>query len=374
KGIVNNLIKAYDGNDRFEIEAIGQALDGKESAYYQSIKPTLPQNAIVWNEPTASLIWRLHPVEAVNDLKLRATAKNLTEAQRKQAITALAFIKDKRAVTAMLELTKNPLKDVSEQAFWWVNFRKTNDWADLMDWEKAVNTQMSAQQKQMLALEKQMLDKNQPQASREKAAEKLANDMIGGKMLLSLAGENRLPKDVRNVVAEHIFNNPDKSIRMMASDYFLRPSGKEISVNLAIEMPSDIRKGYEVFRKNCATCHKFGKEGAEIGPELTQIGNKFDKASLLDAIVNPSASMAFGYEPFIITTKDKNTYYGFLVGDGETVTLKDVAGQLTSIKKANIASRKQLKNSLMPEPSSMGLKEKDLSDLAGFLLKLPLAE
>ncbi|GAB3514605.1 PVC-type heme-binding CxxCH protein [Emticicia fontis] len=374
KGIVNNLIKAYDGNDRFEIEAIGQALDGKESAYYQSIKPTLPQNAIVWNEPTASLIWRLHPVEAVNDLKLRATAKNLTEAQRKQAITALAFIKDKRAVTAMLELTKNPLKDVSEQAFWWVNFRKTNDWADLMDWEKAVNTQMSAQQKQMLALEKQMLDKNQPQASREKAAEKLANDMIGGKMLLSLAGENRLPKEVRNVVAEHIFNNPDKSIRMMASDYFLRPSGKEISVNLAIEMPSDTRKGYEVFRKNCATCHKFGKEGAEIGPELTQIGNKFDKAGLLDAIVNPSASMAFGYEPFIITTKDKNTYYGFLVGDGETVTLKDVAGQLTSIKKANIASRKQLKNSLMPEPSSMGLKEKDLSDLAGFLLKLPLAE
>lgn len=374
KGIINNLVNAYNGTDRFEIEAIGQALDGKESAYYQSIKATLPKDPTTWNEPTASLIWRLHPVDAVNDLKIRASARNLKETQRKQALTALAFIKDKRAVMAMLELTKNPLKDVSEQAFWWVNFRKTNDWADLMDWEKAANTQMSAQQKQMLALEKQMLDKNQPQATREKAAEKLANDKIGGKMLLSLAGENRLPKEVRNVVAEHIFNNPDKSIRMMASDYFLRPSGKEISVNLALEMPSDMKKGYEIFRKNCATCHKFDKEGAEIGPELTQIGKKFDKAGLLDAIVNPSASMAFGYEPLIVTTKDKNTYYGFLVGDGETLTLKDVAGQLTSIKKANIASRKQLKNSLMPEPSSMGLKEKDLSDLAGYLLKLPLEE
>ncbi|RFS18040.1 PVC-type heme-binding CxxCH protein [Emticicia sp. C21] len=374
KGIVNNLVKAYNGTDRFEIEAIGQALDGKENAYYQSIKPTLSKDPTTWNEPTATLIWRLHPVEAINDLKLRASARNLNEAQRKQALTALAFIKDKRAVMAMLDLTKNPFKDVSEQAFWWVNFRKTNDWADLMDWEKAANTQMSAQQKQMLGLEKQMLDKKQPQATREKAAEKLANDGIGGKMLLSLAGENRLPKEVRNVVAANIFNNPDKSIRMMASDYFLRPSGKEISVNLALEMPSDMKKGYEVFRKNCATCHKFDKEGAEIGPELTQIGKKFDKAGLLDAIVNPSASMAFGYEPLIVTTKDKNTYYGFLVGDGETLTLKDVAGQLTSIKKANIASRKQLKNSLMPEPSSMGLKEKDLSDLAGYLLKLPLAE
>jgi putative membrane-bound dehydrogenase-like protein len=374
KGIINNLVKAYDGSDRFEIEAIGQALDGKESTYYQSIRATLPKDPTAWNEPTASLIWRLHPVEAVNDLKLRASAKNLKEAQRKQAITALAFINDKRAVTAMLDLTKNPLKDVSEQAFWWVNFRKTNEWADLMDWEKAANTQMSAQQKQVLALERQMLDKNQPQATREKAAEKLANDGIGGKMLLSLAGENRLPKEVRSVVASNIFNNPDKSIRMMASDYFSRPGGKAISVNLALEMPSDMKKGYEIFRKNCVTCHKFDKEGAEIGPELTQIGKKFDKAGLLDAIVNPSASMAFGYEPLIVTTKDKNTYYGFLVGDGETLTLKDVTGQLTSIKKANIASRKQLKNSLMPEPSSMGLKEKDLSDLAGYLLKFPLEE
>lgn len=372
--IVNNLVKIHDGNDRFETEALGQALDGKENAYYKLIRPSLAKDPATWNEATATLIWRLHPVAAINDLKLRANAKNLTEAQRKQAITALAFIKDKSAVMAMLALSKSSLKDVSEQAFWWVNFRKTNEWADLMDWEKAANTQLSAQQKQMVALEKQMLDKNQPQAVREKAAEKLANDMIGGKMLLSMAGENQIPKEIRNVVAEHIFNNPDKSIRMMASDYFRRPGGKELSVNLALEMPSDLKKGYELFRKNCANCHKFDKEGAEIGPELTQIGKKFDKAGLLDAIVNPSASMAFGYEPLIVTTKDKNTYYGFLVGDGETLTLKDVAGKLTSIKKANIASRKQLKNSLMPEPSSMGLKEKDLSDLAGYLLKLPLEE
>lgn len=372
--IVDKLVKAYDGTDRFETEALGQALDGKENAYFGIIRPSLPNDPITWSDATATLIWRLHPSAVVNDLKLRAGAKNLTEKQRKQAITALAFIKDKSAVNAMLALSKSPLKDVSEQAFWWINFRKTNEWADLMDWEKAANTQLSAQQKQMLALEKQMLDKNQPQAIREKAAEKLANDRMGGRMLLSLAGENRIPKEVRNMVAEHIFNNPDKSIRMMASDYFRRPSGKEISVSLALEMPADVRKGYEVFRKNCATCHKFDKEGAEIGPELTQIGKKFDKAGLLDAIVNPSVSMAFGYEPLIITTKDKNTYYGFLVGDGETLTLKDVAGQLTSIKKANIASRKQLKNSLMPEPSSMGLKEKDLSDLAGYLLKLPLEE
>lgn len=372
--IVHNLVKACTGQDRFELEAIGQALDGKEQAYYELVRPHLAKDPLQWNDATASLLWRLHPVGAVSDLKLRANAKSLTTSQWKQALTALAFINDKKAVTAMLELTKSSLKDVSEQAFWWINFRKTNDWANLMNWEQATTTKLAPQQKQMFVYEKQLFDKNLTVAAREKAAKKMAEDVTGGKMLLSLAGESRIPKELKSVIAEHIFNNPDKSIRMMASDYFNRPNGKEISVSLALNMPSDTKKGYEIFRKNCASCHKFDKEGAEIGPELTLIGKKFDKSALLDAIVNPSASMAFGYEPWIITTRDKNTYYGFLVGDGETVTLKDVAGQLKSIKKNEITSRKQLKNSLMPEPSSLGLKEKDLSDLAGFLLQLPLPE
>ena len=123
--------------------------------------------------------------------------------------------------------------------------------------------------------------------------------------------------------------------------------------------------------RHCTSCHRFQQDGKEIGPNLTLIGKKFDKEGLLDAIINPSASLAFGYEPWIIQTKDKNTYYGFVVGDGPNVLLKDVAGKTTALKASQITSRQQLKNSLMPEPSSLGLKEKDLSDLAGYLLTLP---
>ncbi|MFN3852469.1 MAG: PVC-type heme-binding CxxCH protein [Spirosomataceae bacterium] len=374
KNIIDNLIKELNPQDRFELEAIGQGLEGKEDDYFKQIRGSLPQNPIEWNATTASLIWRIHPIAAVNDLKIRANSAKLNEKDRKQAITALAFIKDKSAVLAMIQLSKSTLKDVADQAFWWINFRKTNDWANLMNWEQAVATQLSPQQKKMVALQKQILDTKLPLSARQKSTETMANDAIGGKMLLSLAAEGKIPKDLRETINNNIFNNPDKSIRTMASDYFRRPSGKNLSVELASNMPSNLEKGREIFSANCATCHKFDKEGKEIGPELTLIGKKFDKTGLLDAIVNPSASMAFGYEPWIITTKDKNTYYGFVVGDGETITLKDAAGQITSLKKANIVSRKQLKNSLMPEPSAMGLKEKDLADLVGYLMKLPLAE
>lgn len=369
--LISPLEAAFDGKDRYYLEALGTALDGKEENYFQKVRPQWPQNATKWTPQQAWMAWRLHPKAALADLKTRAASPTLSAEERKRAITAIAFIKDKSAALAMLDLTKSTLKDVAEQAFYWVNFRKTNDWQSLLDWQEAAATQLSPAQKQMLAWKDVMTDTNAPIAKREEAAKTLAGDVFGGQLLLAAASENKIPKELRPLIAQTIFNNPDRSIRMMAGDYFPRPSGKGLSVSLAASFPADLGKGKQIFQTHCTSCHRFQQDGKEIGPDLTLIGKKFDKEGLLDAIINPSASLAFGYEPWIIQTKDKNTYYGFVVGDGANVLLRDVAGKTSAIKASQIASRQQLKNSLMPEPSSLGLKEKDLSDLAGYLLGLP---
>jgi hypothetical protein len=49
---------------------------------------------------------------------------------------------------------------------------------------------------------------------------------------------------------------------------------------------------------------------------------------LLDAIVNPSAGMAFGYEMWLVTKKDGTTASGFLQADGKTVVLKGMDGEV----------------------------------------------
>jgi len=370
KDIIKTLVENFDGQDRYYLEALGTALSEKEDVFYQDNRSKWPQNAENWTSAQSWLAWRLHPKSAVNDLKTRAISSILSANERKQTITALAFVNDKTAAEAMLKLTKSTLKDVADQAFYWVNFRKTNDWQDLIDWKQATATQLTAQQRKMLQLRDQMLNAQTAQPQRAKAAQALALDPFGGRLLVALATEHKIPAEIKNTVVAHIFNNPDKSLRMLASDYFTRVGGKQLSASLAGDMPANAANGKIVFTKNCALCHRFGNEGQEIGPDLSGINKKFDKSSLLDAIINPSASMVFGYEPWIIQTKDKNSYYGFVISDGPTVVLKDATGQTTAIKASNIASRKQLKNSLMPEPSAMGLKEKDLSDLTGYLLQL----
>ena len=128
--------------------------------------------------------------------------------------------------------------------------------------------------------------------------------------------------------------------------------------------------GRSVFKTNCATCHKHGQQGSDVGPELTKIHQKFDKNSLLDAIVHPSAGIAFGYEPWLITTKTGQTYYGFLVSDSEqAVVIRGIRGPKHTIPTDQVSSRRQYKSSLMPDPVAMGLNNQQLADLAAFLLK-----
>lgn len=370
--ILTKLMDGYDGNDRWYLEALGMAFAGKEDAIY----PQLVANAgdpLQWNEKTANLVWRLHPVAAVDALKTRANASSLSPDARKQAIVALGFIADKQAALAMTELSKSKLPDVAEQAFWWLNSRKTNDWQDLLDWEETfASDDQLAQRNQMMQLQETILDQKKSTENRTEAAVQMAKDNIGGQMLVSLASDKQLPDDVTQAVSDAIFTNPDQSVRVLASDYFTKPGGTQpLSVSQITQLRPEYEKGKLIFQTNCAACHRHGNVGGEIGPDLTQIGKKFDKTSLLDAVINPSAGMAFGYEPWLITTKKGATHYGFLMGDGATVVLKDAAGQQHAIKAADIKSRKQLTTSLMPDPQTMGLSEQDLADVSEFLLTLP---
>jgi putative membrane-bound dehydrogenase-like protein len=358
------LVAGYDGTDRYYLTALGIGFDGKAEALYPELCKQAGEPA-AWSPAMASLVWELHPKAAVADLKLRASSAKVPEAGRKQALTALAFIPEKTAAEAMVSLMKSPLKDVADGALWWVNFRRTNDWAEFIDFKEAT-AQLSPNHQRMMKLQFDV-GSELPLDQRVKAAQEMAKDPTGGKMLVAMASEGRLSKELKGSVGELIFNNPDVSVRTMASDYFPR-AGKQVSVDLIARMQADPAHGKTVFATYCASCHKHGAAGGEIGPNLTNIHQKFDRVALLDAIVNPSASLVFGYEPWIVTTKKGETLYGFVVSDGPVLVLRDAAGQQRSLKKEQIATRKQLPTSLMPDPVAMGLKEADLSDLVGYLL------
>ncbi|MFT5410014.1 MAG: putative membrane-bound dehydrogenase-like protein [Verrucomicrobiales bacterium] len=118
----------------------------------------------------------------------------------------------------------------------------------------------------------------------------------------------------------------------------------------------------------CFACHKHGNLGADIGPDLSAIGQKFGREVILENILDPSASIALGYETMIIETTAGVTHSGFLVADADPVILKDIAGQPHRIARKDIKSREQQKASIMPPAGALGLNEQQLADLLAFLM------
>ena len=135
-GIISHLLEGFDGRDPWFLEALGMALEGRENEIWPVILNRAENtNALEWDNLTASLAWRLHPVAAVDGLYTRAAAAEIAIDERKRMTVALGFIKDVEAVRAMEQLAKSDLTDVARHAQWWLQFRKTNEWNTLKEWE-----------------------------------------------------------------------------------------------------------------------------------------------------------------------------------------------------------------------------------------------
>ncbi|MGV8878776.1 MAG: PVC-type heme-binding CxxCH protein [Sphingobacteriaceae bacterium] len=369
-----SLAKQFDGEDRWYLNALGIAATGKEAPMYAAIKKSIgPDDPLKWSSAFASIAWRIHPESAVNDLERRASSRELPEVERKRAVVALAFISTPESVNAMLRLAKSPLKDVKEHADYWVNFRKSNDWFSLYDWAKLdlAKEAETPLNPEMAKLQKQLLNSELSLAVRAQSASVMAKHAEGGKMLISLAADKKLSDEISRAVGESIFSNPDQGVRVLASEYFNRPGGtKSFSIPAILKMSGNALKGKVTFNTKCVTCHKVSDTGNTIGPDLTGINKKFDKTAFLDAVINPSASIAFGYEPWLMTMNDGRVLYGFMLSQGKTVTIKDLTGKQHILAANQIKEKKQLSRSIMPDPTGLALAEKDLADISTYLFSL----
>lgn len=370
--VLTELIKQYDGDDKWYLNAVAAACAGHEEQLYPKIVQLMAGDTgpAKWNAKMSDIAWELHPVAALNDLVLRAESASLDTAARKKAITAIGFIKDKKAAEVMLALSRSKLPDVAETAAYWLAFRQGNDWYDLLDWNRAaVNTGYQRKLAAMKVKMHGMLDEHLALDARKRRAVEMARDSIGGQMLIGLAADHKLPEALIPAVEEKIFSNPDLAVRVQAGKYFRQPGAQSaFSIGEVAALHGDAAGGKKVFTTYCATCHRIGREGNDIGPELTNIGKKFDRTALLDAIINPSAAILLGYEPWLVNTSDGASYFGFIVSENKrSITIKDVAGQQHNIAADKITTRKKQEKSLMPEPSVTGLSAQQLADVAAYL-------
>lgn len=93
KSIIAELIKGYDGKNRWYLEAIGTAATGKEDEVYEQIvRPQLTSKSFgKWNGRDRNLAWRMHTRQAIDDLYDVITSQAIELEELRRLLMAFAM-------------------------------------------------------------------------------------------------------------------------------------------------------------------------------------------------------------------------------------------------------------------------------------------
>ena len=132
----------------------------------------------------------------------------------------------------------------------------------------------------------------------------------------------------------------------------------------------DAAKGRLQFTARCGICHTLFGEGGKIGPDLTG----YDRSNAdfwLDNLFMPSMEIREGFGAYIVKTKGGQILSGLMdAQDASGIVIKDMAGNKTAVKQADIEKLEASPVSLMPEGLTAGMSEADLKDFFAYLMKL----
>src|ERR1051325_5879752 len=133
-------------------------------------------------------------------------------------------------------------------------------------------------------------------------------------------------------------------------------------------MGGNASRGQKVFETACATCHRFGDFGKDVGPNLATI-RQWSPDQLLIHILDPNREVAPNFVSYTVETKDGHTLEGIIADETvASLTLKRAEGVAETVLRRDIATISGSGLSLMPEGLETAVSVEEMADLIAFLL------
>lgn len=131
----------------------------------------------------------------------------------------------------------------------------------------------------------------------------------------------------------------------------------------------DPEKGKEIFKTQaCFTCHSVASGEVMKGPFMGQIGSIMNREQIAESILKPNASISQGFSTVQIKTNEGDNYVGFVTQESATdLTIRNIIGAATQLKKSDISERKELETSMMPSGLVNALSYEEMASLVAYL-------
>ena len=198
----------------------------------------------------------------------------------------------------------------------------------------------------------------------------------GGRAILKWQSEGKLPPQFKDQAALALSRSTDAGLRDQAARELPLPAAQGLAnfpkLPELLKLKGDATKGQAMFMQaGCVACHRVKGQFIDFGPDLTQIGAKLSQDGLFTAILYPSAAIEHSFVGQNVTTKEGQAVMGYVVSETDAeLTLRMAGGASTTVKKASIVKKEELKDSLMPPGLAGAIGPQGLADLVAWLQTL----
>ena len=135
----------------------------------------------------------------------------------------------------------------------------------------------------------------------------------------------------------------------------------------AIERKGNPVSGQLVFKRSCASCHRFQGQGNEVGPDLETIQQRPAETLLVD-ILDPSRAMKPQYQSYTVQTTQGQLFTGMVVNEtANALKMQQADGRRLEILRIDIESLKSTGVSYMADGLEQQISIKAMADLFAFL-------
>ncbi|HEX6961368.1 MAG TPA: c-type cytochrome, partial [Lacipirellula sp.] len=207
---------------------------------------------------------------------------------------------------------------------------------------------------------------------RARAAELLMSRTASAMAMLDAVEQGAVaPRDLDPATIQRLKTHADAAIRERAATLLDVAAPKRTEVVQAhadvLQFTGNADHGREVFRKNCAICHRKDGHGAEVGADLATVVTRTPE-QLLISILDPNREVDPKYLQYTILTVDGLAKSGMIAAEtAASVTLKREENVTETIPRADIDQLQSTGMTLMPEGFEKAIDKQSLADLIAYL-------
>lgn len=175
---------------------------------------------------------------------------------------------------------------------------------------------------------------------------------------------------------DRVMKHPSAEVRAAAARVFAGgPSADRAKVieqfRPALLLKGDAARGLTVYQQRCASCHRRGDTGNDIGPELRSV-IAHEPERLLAGILDPNADVQPGYHAYHCRLASGEELYGIITAEtGTSITVKLPDATTRTVLRSDIAALESSNVSLMPTGLEADLTSQQMADLIAFLRSPP---